>query len=203
MVQQTLFGRGPLGLRPVLDGARRISLDHGAWVVHRPGWVRGQDVLFDLLRRSIRWQSGSRRMYERTVSVPRLTAHLPDHGPGPAILHEMSAELSRVFERRLTRIGMAWYRDGRDSVAPHGDRVGLLKDDCIVAIVSLGGPRRFLLRPAGGGRSRSWDLGWGDLFVMGGTCQRTFVHSIPKVAAAEPRISVMFRPALPEKSRMS
>ena len=117
MLQQTLFGRGPLGLRPVLEGARRIPLDRGAWVVHRPGWVRGQDVLFDLLKRSIRWHQGSRRMYERMVDVPRLTARLPEDGPAPRIVGEMSATLSDVFERPLTRIGMAWYRSGRDSVA--------------------------------------------------------------------------------------
>ena len=63
-----------------------------------------------------------------------------------------------------------------------------------MAIVSLGAPRRFLLRPAGGGTSRAFDLGWGDLLVMGGTCQRTWEHAVPKMASAKPRMSVQFRP---------
>jgi alkylated DNA repair dioxygenase AlkB len=51
-----------------------------------------------------------------------------------------------------------------------------------------------LLRPYGGGRSIAYNLGWGDLFVMGGSCQRTFQHSVPKLAHAETRIAVMYRP---------
>lgn len=58
----------------------------------------------------------------------------------------------------------------------------------------VGAPRKFLLRRAGGGPSRSLTLGWGDLLVMGGTCQRTYQHAIPKVARAAPRIALMFRP---------
>ena len=76
----------------------------------------------------------------------------------------------------------------------HGDRIGRERDDTIVAIVSFGAPRRFLLRPAGGGASRAFDLGWGDLLVMGGTCQRTWEHAVPKMASAAPRLSVQFRP---------
>ena len=66
--------------------------------------------------------------------------------------------------------------------------------DTVVAIVSFGAPRRFLLRPAGGGPSHAFDLGWGDLLVMGGTCQRTWEHAVPKMASASPRLSVQFRP---------
>ena len=63
-----------------------------------------------------------------------------------------------------------------------------------VATLSLGGPRRFLMRPKGGGPSRSFRLGWGDLMVMGGAAQRTWEHCVPKPRGpANPRISVMFR----------
>src|SRR5215471_16669357 len=94
----------------------------------------------------------------------------------------------------LSRISLAYYRDGRDSVAWHGDRLGRLIDDTVVAILSLGEPRRFLLRPAAGGASRAFDLGWGDLLVMGGSCQRTWQHAVPKAVQAGPRMSVQFRP---------
>ena len=63
----------------------------------------------------------------------------------------------------------------------HGDRIGRRIADTIVAILSLGAPRRFLLKPAAGGRSHRFDLGGGDLLVMGGACQRTWRHGIPKV----------------------
>ena len=77
-------------------------------------------------------------------------------------------------------ITLAWYRDGRDSVAPHGDRIGRLCDDTVGATVAVGAPRRFLRHPAGGGRSLSFSPGWGDLLVMGGACQQTHVHGVPK-----------------------
>ncbi len=90
-------------------------------------------------------------------------------------------------------ISLAWYRDGRDSVAPHGDRIGRLCDDTVIAIVSVGAPRRFLLHPVAGGRSLTFSPGWGDLLVMGGSCQRNWLHSVPKRARAYPRISIQFR----------
>ena len=73
------------------------------------------------------------------------------------------------------------YRDGRDSVAWHGDRVGPRGHETVVAILSLGSPRRFLLRPRGGGPSLRLTPAAGDLLVLGGTCQRTWQHCVPKV----------------------
>jgi alkylated DNA repair dioxygenase AlkB len=64
----------------------------------------------------------------------------------------------------------------------------------------VGEPRRFLLKPKAGGPSLSFDLGWGDLFVMGGTCQQTWLHAVPKRTHADPRISIMLRPELPESN---
>ena len=91
--------------------------------------------------------------------------------------------------------GCCFYRDGRDSVAWHGDTIGRGKHtDTMVAIVSFGDPRRLALRPRGGGDSISVEMGHGDLVVMGGSCQRTWEHSVPKVASAGPRVSVQFRP---------
>ena len=76
---------------------------------------------------------------------------------------------------------MCLYRDGRDSVAWHGDRIGRGRSsDTMVAIVSFGSPRPLMLRPSGGGESLRFPLGHGDLVVMGGSCQRTWEHCIPK-----------------------
>ena len=92
--------------------------------------------------------------------------------------------------------GLCLYRDGRDSVAWHGDTTGSgATQDTVVAIVSLGTPRALALRPRRGGPAIRYDLGHGDLLVMGGSCQRTWEHAIPKTTRATgPRISVQFRP---------
>lgn len=133
-------------------------------------------------------------MYERQVDVPRLTGS-PTPGTGSTrILVGLGAALSSHYGWDLNQISLAYYRDGRDSVAPHGDKLGELVDNSIVAIVSVGQPRRFIVRSAITERRLSFNLGWGDLLVMGGTCQKTCVHGVPKRVAAGPRISVMFRP---------
>ena len=91
--------------------------------------------------------------------------------------------------------GCCYYRDGRDSVAWHGDTIGRGKtQDTMVAIVSLGDPRRLALRPRVGGAVDLDRDGPRDLLVMGGSCQRTWEHAVPKVAHAGPRVSVQFRP---------
>jgi alkylated DNA repair dioxygenase AlkB len=195
-LQADLFDSGPPRMSSALGGARRISLDRGAWVDFLPGWVAGHQALLDVLWSSTRWHALRRRMYERVVDVPRLVATLPEDGPGHPLIAELSKALSARYGRPLERVSLAAYRDGQDSVAFHGDRLGRAVDDAIVAIVSLGAPRRFLLRPAGGGPSRALVPGAGDLLVMGGTCQRTWEHAVPKVARAGPRISVQFRSAV-------
>ena len=198
VVQPSLFGSGDPELAATWAAIRRTGLDARAWVDHLPGWLDGHEALFEALRATTRWQAQRRRMYERIVDVPRLVATLPDDGPGHPVLAQASTALSRRYGLALDRISLAYYRDGRDSVAWHGDRLGRLVDDTVVAILSVGAPRRFLLRPAAGGASRAFDLGWGDLLVMGGSCQRTWQHAVPKAASAGPRMSIQFRPAAPD-----
>ncbi len=140
-------------------------------------------------------------MYERVVDVPRLLAFYDagDPLPHPALTDARDA-LGRHYAGELgepfVTAGLCLYRDGRDSVAWHGDRVGRARSrDTMVAILSLGTPRPLLLRPRGGGASLGFHLGHGDLVVMGGSCQRTWDHCVPKTArAVGPRISVQFRP---------
>ena len=194
-MQGSLFGGGA----PAVDGSklgalRRIVLDDSAWVDYLPGWVQGQDAVKDVLIATTAWRSESMHIYDRTLPVPRLVAGLPADGPGHPILLAIRDLLSAHYATAFTRISLGYYRDGRDSVAWHGDQVAREMREAIVATVSLGEPRRFLLRPKAGGRSQSFQLGWGDLLVMGGACQRTWQHTIPKVAHALPRVAVMFRP---------
>jgi alkylated DNA repair dioxygenase AlkB len=193
--QVSLFGRDPLAIDASFAAMERIHLGQGAWVDLARGWVAGHTELFASLE-SVSWRSEERAMYERTVAVPRLIATAKD-APSLPIFDEMRAALDRRYGERFERLSFALYRDGRDSVAWHGDYVARRMPTATVATVSIGAPRRFLLRPTGGGPSRAFSLGWGDLLVMGGTCQRTWQHAIPKVARADPRIAIMFRPIWP------
>ena len=203
-LQASLFDRGEPDLDPArLVELRRTALDGTAWVEHLPGFVAGQAALMDALIASTRWRTEKMEIYDRLVDVPRLVAGLPDDGPGHPLLERIRALLSDRYGTDFPRVSLGYYRDGTDSVAWHGDRVARTLPEALVATVSLGGPRRFLLRPRGGGRSIAFSLGQGDLFVMGGACQRTWQHAVPKVKQALPRVAVMFRAVWAARTRGS
>jgi alkylated DNA repair dioxygenase AlkB len=183
-----------------LERLVRTPLGSGAWVDVLPGWLRGADALFERLRDTVPWRAERRQMYERVVAVPRLLAFY-DEGvdlPDPLVT-QMKQTLDVHYADELgepfTSAGLCLYRDGRDSVAWHGDRIGRSStQDTMVAIVSVGDPRTLLLRPNGGATALRHELGHGDLLVMGGSCQRTWEHCVPKTnRAAGPRISIQFR----------
>ncbi len=189
-----LFGGGDPAPDQTFGGLVRHQLSEQAWVDHQPTWLAGSTALQAELLEVVPWSQHRRPMYDRIVDEPRLTAWYEPGSPWPvAVLDEVADALSARYRRPLRSLSMNLYRDGADSVAWHGDRIGRRIDEPIVAIVSLGAPRPFLLRPKGGGRARSFALGWGDLLVMGGRCQQEFDHCVPKVAAAAPRLSVMLR----------
>lgn len=175
---------------------RRLQLDEHSWVDHAPGWLLGHETVFQALLEGTAWRSEKMAMYERVVDVPRLLARLPDDGPMPPVLEEMRRALSTRYEVALENTTLALYRDGSDSVAMHGDRVARELPCAHVATVSVGAPRRFLLRPVEQGAPRTLQLGWGDLLVMGGACQRLWRHGVPKARSAGARITIMYRPEL-------
>ena len=191
--QPSLLGGDRPAFDPVLAGVEHRDLGSGAWCDLLAGWVTGDSALFEAVADVAPWAEHERPMYDRTVVEPRLTTRVWDDPPDP--LPGMAAALSRRYGCDLSTISANLYRDGRDSVAWHGDRVGRRRSQTVVAIVSLGAPRRFLLRPVGGGPSLRLTPGSGDVLVLGGTCQRTWQHSVPKCASAGPRISIMFREA--------
>lgn len=179
----------------------RTELSQGAWVDVRPGWLTGAGTLFERLARDVPWRGERRQMYDRVVDVPRLLSFYDEGDPLPdpvlgaarvALSDHYAAELGEPFRTA----GLCYYRNGRDSVAWHGDRIGRGDtEDTMVAIVSVGVPRPLLLRPRGGGQTLRYALGLGDLIVMGGSCQRTWEHAVPKTAKpVGPRISIQFRP---------
>jgi alkylated DNA repair dioxygenase AlkB len=243
---------------PVTSGLSRQRLAGGAWVDVRRHWLAGADVLFERLLTDVPWRAERRPMYDRTVDVPRLLSFYTagDPLPDPALdraKHALDEHYATELGEPFATVGLAFYRDGRDSVAWHGDRLGRgSTHDTMVAILVLGAPRALLLRPRPGGPAARgsaargsaargsaargsaapgsaapgsaapgsaapgsaapgsaavvggasarpgtlrFELGHGDLLVMGGSCQRTWEHSLPKTARpVGPRISVQFRP---------
>jgi alkylated DNA repair dioxygenase AlkB len=182
-------------------GPARTELRDGAWIDVQCRWIAGADSLFERLRDVVPWHAERRPMYDRVVDVPRLLSHYGEGEPLPdPALADAKARLDSYYRHELgepfVTAGLCLYRDGRDSVAWHGDRIGRgSTEDTMVAIVSLGDPRALTLRPRGGGTSLKFELGHGDLLVMGGSCQRTWEHAVPKTAKpVGPRISVQFRP---------
>lgn len=194
MLQQSLFSRGLSADPATLRAIVRSELSAGAWIDHLEGWLTDDVDVFETLAREAPWKQDRRQMYDRVVDVPRLTAWCTDPArlPHPTLVRAFEA-LNAHYAEPFTTAGLCWYRDGRDSVAWHGDTIRNRRARTTIAIVSLGDARPLLLRPRGGGRSLSFPLGHGDLLVMGGTCQTTWEHAVPKVAHAGPRISVQFR----------
>jgi alkylated DNA repair dioxygenase AlkB len=203
-VQGSLFDTAESVALGALDGeVERTELSHGAWLDVRRGWVSGAPVLFDRLLERVPWRAERRQMYDRIVDVPRLLSFYAEDAPLPdPLLVEAKAALDAHYRPELgepfATAGLCLYRDGRDSVAWHGDTIGRGgTHDTMVAIISLGAPRPLLLRPrAGTGSARRYVVGHGDLLVMGGSCQRTWEHAVPKTARSiGPRISVQYRTA--------
>ncbi|HKS97935.1 MAG TPA: alpha-ketoglutarate-dependent dioxygenase AlkB [Rugosimonospora sp.] len=190
-----------VGLGVLGSAVRRTVLGDGAWVDVRPGWVRGADALFARLVDTVPWRAERRQMYDRVVDVPRLLCFYDEGEPLPdpalpAARAALDAHYAAELREPFRTAGLCLYRDGRDSVAWHGDTIGRgSTEDTMVAIVSVGAPRTLALRPRGGGPGVRHDLGHGDLIVMGGSCQRTWEHAVPKTARPTgPRISIQFRP---------
>lgn len=187
--------------RPSFDEAvasmRRHELTRGAWVDVVPAFVRGAAHLFDDVAAAAVWHAQQMMMYEEVVDCPRLTAAwtVADLPEDLAVLRAMAAAISQRYRVALTQVSANLYRDGSDSVAWHGDRGARDVERATIAVLSLGASRPFRLRERDGAGRLSLRPASGDLLVMGGTCQRTWQHTVPKVADAGPRISVMFRPA--------
>jgi len=191
---------------------RRMPLARGAWVDVRRGWLAGSGAVFARLAANpgpVPWRAEKRHMYDKVVAVPRLLCFYGEDAPLPdpvltAAREALNAHYGPELGEPFRTAGLCLYRDGRDSVAWHGDTIGRGKtEDTMVAILSLGTPRALLLRPrvkgageaGGGSRPLRFEVGHGDLLVMGGSCQRTWEHAVPKTARSTgPRISVQFRP---------
>jgi len=190
----------------LFEHTERRQLSDGAFIEMRAGWLSGdpsvEEGLLEALLSAVPWRAERRQMYDRVVDVPRLVSFhdlTVDEPPHPAVAR-LRRRLNDIYAGELgepfTTVGLCCYRDGSDSVAWHGDTIGRSSsEDTMVAIVSLGATRTFALRPRGGGASLRLPQAHGDLLVMGGSCQRTWEHAVPKTSAPTgPRVSMQFRP---------
>lgn len=192
-LQGTLLGGHEPRLAPA-PTFERIRLDPHSWIDVAREWLLGADAVCEHLVRTVPWRQSRRRMYGEIVDEPRLSkwSGHADPLPHPAFAPVRTA-LEERYVARLGGFGMNYYRNGRDSVAWHRDTEMRNLDRTLVAIVTLGAARPFLVRPHGGGPSVDVHPASGDLLVMGGRAQAEWEHSVPKVASCGPRISVMLR----------
>lgn len=164
-------------------------------------WPRCVDVdtaqaWFECLRTHATWSSMQRPMYDRIVDVPRLlSSYALDALPTSLPLADMLARVQSFAPALYTHVGMNLYRDGRDSVAMHHDKLPSLAVGQPITLVSLGSTRRMLIRAIGGQRETfAVDLAPGSLLCMSYASQLTHEHGIPKTRQEQPmRISAVFR----------
>jgi alkylated DNA repair dioxygenase AlkB len=203
-----MAGMNPLQLRLFEGGAprfdesfgnvRRIDLDETSWVEHFPRWLLRNEVLLDSLAAAAGWEQRRRWMFTQLVEEPRLTAECPvlSRAPDP-MLRAIGKVLSRHYAIPYDSAWLNLYRDHHDSTSWHADKPSCKRERCIVPVLSLGETRRFLVRHRDGGPSTAFAAGGGDLIVMGGRCQRNWVHCVPKeTRPAGMRISVNFASSL-------
>jgi alkylated DNA repair dioxygenase AlkB len=154
------------------------------------------DRWFEILQAETPWSAERRRMYERDVDVPRLTAHFALDDPAlPAPLMRARTLAERLAKCEFNSVGLNLYRNGSDSVAPHNDKLHELAAGAPIALVSLGATRRMIIRSKKTPRRRlELDLDNGSVLVMSYETQLHLEHAIPKTATpVGPRISLAFR----------
>ena len=187
------------GERLSFDGLRRDSLDDRSWLDVAPGWVPDHGALFQRLLEIAPWQQRTRQMWDAEVLEPRLVAAWRTGEPLPPEVAELVAPLSERYGVAFDSCLINLYRDGSDAVAWHADTVRKTMRNPLVATVSLGARRSFLVRPASGGAvTRRYAPGEGDLIVMGGAMQHDWHHTVPRERSASgARMSITLRHSRP------
>lgn len=187
------------GVRLSFDALRRDELDERSWLDVVPGWVPDHGELFERLREVAPWQQRTREMWDKQVLEPRLVAAWRTGEPLPPEIHSLIAPLNDRYGVDFDSCLINLYRDGNDAVAWHADTVRKVMRDPLVATVSLGARRSFLVRPASGGAVvRRYAPGEGDLIVMGGAMQHDWHHTVPREKSASgARMSITLRHSRP------
>ncbi len=194
-------------VEPHIDRAvefERIDLGEGSWVDVARGWVVGADEVGDQLRSTVAWETSQLFRYDHAVEERRLGS---GWAPGRPLPHPVLGEATRLLQHRygvtFDGFAMLLYRDGGDGQAFHRDTDMRWLDDTLIAVLTFGATRPWLLRPHAERHSDAPDKGAshdlapaaGDLLVMGGRCQADWQHSVPYLpgTAVAPRVSIQWR----------
>ena len=179
----------------------RIWLDERSWVDVARGWLPDADAVYESVVADAPWHQSRIFRYERWVDEPRLSTSSKVAG----MVHPALGEAHRAIRHRykpFDGFALAWYRDGRDGVAFHRDRELRWLDDTVIAVLTLGAQRPWLMRPRSnrystdenGGATLDLAPASGDLLVMGGRCQADWEHSVPKLSRpVRGRVSLQWR----------
>ncbi|MDX3854898.1 alpha-ketoglutarate-dependent dioxygenase AlkB [Streptomyces sp. AK02-01A] len=173
----------------------RHDLDDNSWIEVIPRLIRSPQTLFGQLRHDLDWSQRQRWIYNQKIDEPRLTADYPQIDDAPVTaLRTLAGRLSEIYDIPYDGVWVNLYRDQRDSTGWHGDYISCKREICTVPVLTLGHPRRFLIKPRSGGKSTRFVPDNGDLIVMRGRCQTDWLHAVPKqTTPASARISVNFQ----------
>ena len=171
------------------------------------------NALFDALRDAIPWEVHRIRLFGQDVDSPRLSCWIGDPGAGyrysgtrfephpwPAALQPIRTRLRRELRFEFNSVLANLYRDGRDSMGWHSDDEPELGSQPLIASLSLGATRRFVLKHRiDASRKLALELPHGSLLVMRGATQSNYRHALPRTArSVGPRINLTFRRISPQ-----
>ena len=169
-------------------------------IVYTPEFVPAEvaRAWFDEVRGAVAWEAQRRRMYDREVDVPRLVGHFRlarEDAHVPDAIRAAALQVMAATGVAFTSVGLNFYRDGRDSVAPHNDHLDEIAPGCPIVLLSLGATRRMTIRAkAAPRRVLHVDLAAGSLLLMSYETQLHYTHGVPKTSEpVGPRISLAFR----------
>jgi len=191
--------------------AQRLTLDHGAWLELFEPFLARDDTpaLFAALMHEVPFEARAIRLFGREVMQPRLVAWVGDaeavyqysgmqYVPTPfgPTLQALRGRVQAACQTRFNSVLCNLYRDGQDAMGMHSDREPELGPNPIIASLSLGESRRFVLRHRQGKSHTQADLLLtdGSLLVMRGTTQQVYRHGLPRARRVTgPRINLTFR----------
>lgn len=183
----------------------RQNIGHGAWIEYVPDFLVDADRVLESLMAELEWEQRSNLVFGKEVLQPRLCAWagaipykfsgqtLEARSPTPTVV-DLSQRVIQAVPHPFNHVVINHYRTGRDWVAKHADNERELGYRPLIVAISLGSTRRFDLMRKKGRRLVKLQLEHGSLLVMGGACQHTWRHALPKAAAvSEPRLNLTWR----------
>jgi len=186
----------------------------GADLAFDPHWLStpGADALLATLQAEVPWEVHRLRLFGREVASPRLSCWIGDPEavyvysgtrftphPWPPVLQALRARLADALGTGFNSVLANLYRDGRDAMGWHSDDEPELGPAPVIASLSLGATRRFVLKARDGNAHRlALELPHGSLLVMRGATQHHYRHALPRTARpVGPRINLTFRRIAP------